>query len=90
MTIEKEEALEIARKFSSSVYEDEEFPLDFDNSKVRLAEEGFEKDILKFKGEHWVVSIPIVCDPNVGVVSPDELIIVVNPKTGEPKLLPIM
>lgn len=87
MKIEEKEALELAKKFALEEYQDTEWPLNVDDTSIKLSHGTW----FGLSDPHWSVVISTkIDDPNVAVVDPDHVIVLVDTETGETKWFPVM
>lgn len=87
MKIEEKQALEIAKSFAKSEYEDTDWPLDLNDVSIKLSYGNW----AGMSDPHWSVIISTKStDPNVAVVDPDHVIVLVDQNTGRTEWFPVM
>ena len=87
MKIKKEEALRLAKEFAIKEYQDTDWPLNVSETSIKLSSGSW----YGLSDPHWSIIISTkVDDPNVAVVDPDHVIVLVDTETGEPKWFPVM
>jgi hypothetical protein len=91
MKICEEKALELAKEFAEAEYDGSEWPLNTDDCDIKLCKGGFGESYLGMSHEHWSVIISTHSnDPNVAVMDPDHVIVLVDSESGKAKWFPIM
>ncbi|GAA6140040.1 hypothetical protein NBRC116583_37870 [Arenicella sp. 4NH20-0111] len=87
MKIEKDEALRLAKEFATQEYKNTDWPLNVNDISIKLSNGSW----FGLSDRHWSVIISTKCDdPNVAVIDPDHVIVLVDTETGETKWFPIM
>ena len=91
MKLKKEEALEIAKSFALKEYDNTDWPLNVNDTNIRLVKGDFGSNSLGLSEEHWSIVISTKNnDPSVAVMDPDHVIVLVDSFTGEAKWFPVM
>ena len=91
MKILETEALRIAREFAISEYKDSKFPLKLNDANITLEVGGIGHSVLGLNECYWSVLFSLGSeDPNVAVVDPDHVIILVDSESGKAVWLPLM
>jgi hypothetical protein len=87
MKIEKQEALELAKNFALEEFQDTVWPLNVNDISIKLNHSTW----FGLSDPHWSVVISTkVDDPNVAVIDPDHVIVLVDTETGETMWFPAM
>ena len=91
MSITKERAISIAKKFAESEYRNTEFPLRLGDAQARLERGGFGHNVLGLGLSYWSIVFDLVnLDSNVAVMDPDHLIVLVDAESEKPVWFPLM
>ena len=91
MKINESKALEIAKSFALTEYEGTDWPLDINDTQIKLNNGGYGHDFMGLSEAHWSIIISTKnSDPNVAVMDPDHVIVMVDSESGEAKWFPVM
>jgi hypothetical protein len=91
MNINQQEAISIAREFAAKEYECSQFPLLIGEVNARLEHGGFGHKYFGLSESHWSILFNLKSlDPNVAVMDPDHLIVLVDSNSGRAVWFPVM